>query len=99
MCADGWRLVPELRVPPAARLADKTRAIDNAPTRPPSLNAVARQDENVLPKQFQTALERVRAGADVMPRKQLEQVSGEVGWRGQHLHVARSGVPASSCAC
>lgn len=32
------------------------------------------QDENVLPKQFQTALERVRAGADVMPRKQLEQV-------------------------
>lgn len=32
------------------------------------------QDENVLPPQFQVALERVRAGADVMPRKQLEQV-------------------------
>lgn len=31
----------------------------------------------MLPKQFQTALERVRAGADVMPRKQLEQVRGE----------------------
>ena len=34
------------------------------------------QDENVLPPQFQVALERVRAGADVMPRKQLEQVGG-----------------------
>jgi predicted unusual protein kinase regulating ubiquinone biosynthesis (AarF/ABC1/UbiB family) len=32
------------------------------------------QDENVLPPQFQAALERVRAGADVMPRRQLEQV-------------------------
>ncbi|GAB4819196.1 hypothetical protein N2152v2_006242 [Parachlorella kessleri] len=35
------------------------------------------QDENVLPPQFQAALERVRAGADVMPRKQLEQVLRE----------------------
>ncbi|KAK9815604.1 hypothetical protein WJX72_006628 [[Myrmecia] bisecta] len=32
------------------------------------------QDENVLPPQFQAALERVRAGADVMPRRQLEKV-------------------------
>jgi aarF domain-containing kinase len=32
------------------------------------------QDENVLPPQFQAALERVRAGADVMPRRQLQQV-------------------------
>ncbi|PSC71114.1 aarF domain-containing kinase 4 [Micractinium conductrix] len=32
------------------------------------------QDENVLPPQFQAALERVRAGADVMPRRQLEAV-------------------------
>lgn len=28
----------------------------------------------MLPKQFQAALERVRAGADVMPRRQLEKV-------------------------
>ncbi|GFR41327.1 hypothetical protein Agub_g2011 [Astrephomene gubernaculifera] len=32
------------------------------------------QDENVLPPQVQAALERVRAGADVMPRSQLEGV-------------------------
>lgn len=32
------------------------------------------QDENVLPPQFSKALERVRAGADIMPRRQLEQV-------------------------
>jgi aarF domain-containing kinase len=35
------------------------------------------QDENVLPPQFQAALERVRAGADVMPRRQLEKVLRE----------------------
>ena len=42
------------------------------------------QDENVLPPQFQAALERVRAGADVMPRRQLEGVLvAELGphWR------------------
>ena len=42
------------------------------------------QDENVLPPQFQAALERVRAGADVMPRRQLESVlAAELGpdWR------------------
>lgn len=88
MCADGRRLVPELHVPPAARLAGKPDAVENTPKRPSCLNTATRQDENVLPKQFQTALERVRAGADVMPRKQLEQVSGEVGWRGQRLGVA-----------
>ncbi|GIL43531.1 hypothetical protein Vafri_1235 [Volvox africanus] len=32
------------------------------------------QDESVLPPQVQAALERVRAGADVMPRSQLERV-------------------------
>ncbi|KAK9837477.1 hypothetical protein WJX81_005202 [Elliptochloris bilobata] len=32
------------------------------------------QDENVLPPQLTAALERVRAGADVMPRRQLEKV-------------------------
>ncbi|KAG2446128.1 hypothetical protein HXX76_000725 [Chlamydomonas incerta] len=32
------------------------------------------QDESVLPPQVQAALERVRAGADVMPRSQLEGV-------------------------
>ncbi|GLC45729.1 hypothetical protein PLESTF_000598400 [Pleodorina starrii] len=32
------------------------------------------QDESVLPPQIQAALERVRAGADVMPRSQLEGV-------------------------
>ncbi|KAG7673327.1 hypothetical protein Ndes2526B_g03232 [Nannochloris sp. 'desiccata'] len=44
------------------------------------------QDENVLPPQFQAALERVRAGADVMPRRQLEKVlNSELGsdWREQ----------------
>lgn len=42
------------------------------------------QDEEVLPPQFQAALERVRAGADVMPRRQLDQVLvSELGadWR------------------
>ncbi len=42
------------------------------------------QDENVMPPQFQAALERVRAGADVMPRRQLEKVlNSELGndWR------------------
>lgn len=32
------------------------------------------QDENVIPPQVQAALERVRQGADVMPRSQLESV-------------------------
>ena len=32
------------------------------------------QDETVMPPQFQAALERVRAGADVMPRRQLQRV-------------------------
>lgn len=32
------------------------------------------QDESVIPPQLQSALERVRAGADYMPRKQLEAV-------------------------
>ncbi|GMH38418.1 hypothetical protein BSKO_06302 [Bryopsis sp. KO-2023] len=32
------------------------------------------QDENMIPPQIQAALERVRAGADYMPRKQLERV-------------------------
>ena len=42
------------------------------------------QDENVLPPRFQTALDKVRAGADVMPKKQLESVlKSELGpeWR------------------
>lgn len=42
------------------------------------------QDENVLPPQFQAALERVRAGADSMPQRQLHRVlSAELGpdWR------------------
>lgn len=38
------------------------------------------QDETVLPPQIQAALERVRAGADVMPRSQLEgQLRSELG--------------------
>eukprot|EP00889_Picochlorum_renovo_P002246 jgi/Picre1/29276/NNA_004668.t1 len=42
------------------------------------------QDENVLPPRFQAALDKVRAGADVMPKKQLESVlKSELGpeWR------------------
>ena len=42
------------------------------------------QDENILPPRFQAALEKVRAGADVMPKKQLEKVMAkELGsdWR------------------
>lgn len=35
------------------------------------------QDENILPPQFQEALEKVRAGADVMPKKQLHSVLRE----------------------
>lgn len=35
------------------------------------------QDENILPPRFQAALDKVRAGADVMPRKQLESVMKE----------------------
>ena len=38
------------------------------------------QDENLLPPQILAALERVRQGADVMPRSQLESVlRGELG--------------------
>ncbi|KAL6754286.1 ABC1 family-domain-containing protein [Haematococcus lacustris] len=38
------------------------------------------QDENLLPPQVQAALERVRAGADVMPRQQLAAVlAAELG--------------------
>lgn len=45
------------------------------PTLPalPPTNRLPLQDENVLPPQFQAAMERVRAGADVMPRRQLEK--------------------------
>jgi hypothetical protein len=54
------------------------------------------QDENVLPPQFQAALERVRAGADVMPRRQLQQVNRDT-------HVGRGGelcrVCLLSCVC
>eukprot|EP00884_Botryococcus_braunii_P002081 jgi/Botrbrau1/11874/Bobra.126_2s0009.1 len=42
------------------------------------------QDEQVLPPQLTAALERVRAGADIMPRRQLEAVlRAELGpeWR------------------
>ncbi|BDA48587.1 Atypical kinase COQ8A, mitochondrial [Coccomyxa sp. Obi] len=42
------------------------------------------QDENVLPPALSAALERVRAGADIMPRKQLEKAMvAELGtdWR------------------
>jgi len=42
------------------------------------------QDENILPPQFSAALERVRAGADVMPRRQLHKtLSSALGkdWR------------------
>jgi len=42
------------------------------------------QDENILPPRFQAALDKVRAGADVMPRKQLESVMKDNlgdGWR------------------
>ena len=42
------------------------------------------QDETIMPPQFQAALERVRAGADVMPRRQLEKMLvSELGpdWR------------------
>ena len=54
------------------------------------------QDENILPPQFQAALERVRAGADTMPRRQLEGVlAAELGanWRSRFAHfedVART---------
>lgn len=44
------------------------------------------QDDNLLPPQFQAALARVRAGADVMPQRQLEKVLvAELGaeWRGR----------------
>ncbi|KXZ56495.1 hypothetical protein GPECTOR_1g443 [Gonium pectorale] len=38
------------------------------------------QDESVMPPQVQAALERVRSGADVMPRSQLEgQLDSELG--------------------
>jgi len=42
------------------------------------------QDENILPPQFSAALERVRAGADVMPKRQLHKaLASQLGkdWR------------------
>eukprot|EP00879_Flechtneria_rotunda_P006145 GHRR01006461.1.p1 GENE.GHRR01006461.1~~GHRR01006461.1.p1 ORF type:complete len:813 (+),score=305.37 GHRR01006461.1:22-2460(+) len=47
------------------------------------------QDETVLPPQIQAALERVRAGADVMPRNQLEkQLRSELSkdWQSKVAH-------------
>uniref|UniRef100_A0A7S3QXC6 ABC1 atypical kinase-like domain-containing protein n=1 Tax=Dunaliella tertiolecta TaxID=3047 RepID=A0A7S3QXC6_DUNTE len=46
------------------------------------------QDENIMPPQVQAALERVREGADVMPRAQLaQQLQAELGegWQEAHL--------------
>ncbi|KAF5838123.1 ABC1 family-domain-containing protein [Dunaliella salina] len=46
------------------------------------------QDENIMPPQVQAALERVREGADVMPRAQLaQQLQVELGegWQEAHL--------------
>lgn len=42
------------------------------------------QDESVIPPQIHAALERVRAGADYMPRRQLETVlKVQHHWNGQ----------------
>lgn len=57
------------------------------------------QDENVLPPQFAAALERVRAGADIMPRRQLEKVLvGELGphWQSKVAHFDFSPMAAAS---
>lgn len=57
------------------------------------------QDENILPPEFQEALERVRAGADVMPQKQLESVlKAELGdnWRAKLLEFNDMPLAAAS---
>lgn len=57
------------------------------------------QDENVLPPQFQAALQRVRSGADVMPRRQLERaLKTELGseWRSKLAEFEESPMAAAS---
>eukprot|EP01023_Acetabularia_acetabulum_P033069 TRINITY_DN30926_c0_g1_i2.p1 TRINITY_DN30926_c0_g1~~TRINITY_DN30926_c0_g1_i2.p1 ORF type:complete len:445 (-),score=98.42 TRINITY_DN30926_c0_g1_i2:2380-3714(-) len=57
------------------------------------------QDENVMPPPIQKALERVRQGADVMPRKQLESVLvqdlGEE-WESKYQHFDFKPIAAAS---
>lgn len=57
------------------------------------------QDENVLPPQVQAALERVRAGADVMPAKQLESMMrSQLGddWRHEFVEFDEMPMAAAS---
>lgn len=57
------------------------------------------QDDAMLPPGLQAALERVRAGADVMPRKQLEQaLTSELGpnWRSRLADFDPQPVAAAS---
>ena len=57
------------------------------------------QDENVLPKALVKALERVRQGADVMPRNQLhQQLTQELGenWRSKLLDFNEEPLAAAS---
>eukprot|EP00798_Chlamydomonas_sp_ICE-L_P005783 gene5783-6006_t len=56
----------------ATRLADALCRMRGAALKIGQMLSI--QDENVLPPQVQAALERVRQGADVMPRHQLEGV-------------------------
>ena len=57
------------------------------------------QDENILPPRFQAALDKVRAGADVMPRKQLESVMKEnlgKNWRDEFVEFDDTPMAAAS---
>ena len=57
------------------------------------------QDENVLPPQVQEALERVRAGADVMPADQLESMMrSQLGddWRDKFVEFDEEPMAAAS---
>lgn len=57
------------------------------------------QDENVLPPQFSAALEKVRAGADTMPPKQLARaLAGELGndWRSKVREFEEEPLAAAS---
>uniref|UniRef100_A0A7S0VAZ4 ABC1 atypical kinase-like domain-containing protein n=1 Tax=Polytomella parva TaxID=51329 RepID=A0A7S0VAZ4_9CHLO len=68
----------------AERLADALCRLRGAALKLGQMLSI--QDENVLPPALAAALERVRAGADVMPRSQLRQVLEEelgVGWEGR----------------
>ncbi|KAL6779673.1 COQ8 [Auxenochlorella protothecoides x Auxenochlorella symbiontica] len=81
----------------AARLAEALCRMRGAALKLGQMLSI--QDEDLLPPGFQAALERVRAGADVMPRRQLDAaLAAELGpsWRARLAAFDPAPVAAAS---